>query len=301
MISAVVCTYNRCESLKDTLNALSMQDFRDNEFEILVVDNNSNDSTKYVVETAAKLSRWPIRYVFEREQGISAARNRGISEACGDILAFTDDDAIPEMDWIQKIDSAFSRFNADCVSGPLSPLWEKNPPKWLVTSDFMAHLGLLDKGPEPIVMRGSGDTDLLYGANMAIKRTVFNAVGNFRTDLGYKALRQEYGEDSEMLGRILKFGMCAVYAPDVIVRHKVSKKRMSLNYLRRWRYAAGRSQAKWKRTKTVPQWIFKECIGNAILSLWNYISGKMDKAIQHERQFWFQLGLIVESTRHKSS
>src|SRR5437762_3176643 len=95
-ISAIVCTYNRCESLRDTLTALKQQHLRNgSSLEILVVDNNSRDLTKKVVSEAAKESGWPIRYVFESRQGKSSALNRGIREAAGEFLVMTDDDMIP--------------------------------------------------------------------------------------------------------------------------------------------------------------------------------------------------------------
>ena len=96
-LSVVVCTYNRCESLRDTLRALKQQELPEEiRLEILVVDNNSKDRTRQVVEEEARESRWPIRYVFERAQGLNYARNRGTKESQGEFVAFTDDDIIPD-------------------------------------------------------------------------------------------------------------------------------------------------------------------------------------------------------------
>ena len=92
IISAIICTYNRCESLSDTLKSLIEQSIPKGwTLEILVIDNNSTDETKRVVQDASGVSRWPIRRVREPQQGIAHARNRGLLSARGQYIAFIDD------------------------------------------------------------------------------------------------------------------------------------------------------------------------------------------------------------------
>jgi glycosyltransferase involved in cell wall biosynthesis len=92
-------------------------------WECILVDNNSDDSTRSVFEEVEKHYESKIRYVFEEKRGLSHARNRGIKEARGEIIAFTDDDVIVDKYWIQNIGKAFKEYDVACVGGS-TPVWE---------------------------------------------------------------------------------------------------------------------------------------------------------------------------------
>ena len=103
-ITIVLCTYNRCGFLATALSSAVASVLPESvEWEILVVDNNSKDATREVVEGFYKQYPSRIRYLFEPKQGKSNALNTGIREARGNILAFMDDDVRVETDWLQKL------------------------------------------------------------------------------------------------------------------------------------------------------------------------------------------------------
>ena len=110
-----------------------LQDYPQDEVEILVIDNNSNDSTKQVVEALSYGSRFKLHYLFEAEQGLSTARNTGIRHASGDIVIFIDDDAYPkETTWIQKITSVYQDSTVGAAGGNADPVWPSvGRPDWL--------------------------------------------------------------------------------------------------------------------------------------------------------------------------
>ena len=139
--SIIVCTYNRAESLKDTLAALAKLDvLPTREWEVVIVDNNSRDHTRQVVEEMQRT--WPrLRYVFEPEQGLSHARNRGIAESNGEITLFTDDDVLPEPDWLETTLAGMTEYGADACGGYIAPIWETPPPAWL-TERFYGFLAV---------------------------------------------------------------------------------------------------------------------------------------------------------------
>lgn len=116
LISVIICTYNRHESLKDTLNSLITQE-RDGSFdyEVIVVDNNSNDETKRIVNAYELQANDKLKYLFEPKQGKSYALNRGILESRGEAIAFTDDDAVADRNWVREIWLTFKMFNCDGV------------------------------------------------------------------------------------------------------------------------------------------------------------------------------------------
>src|SRR3982751_1264213 len=133
--SVVVCTYNRCQSLQRTLGAIAQQNVPTGvDWELLVVDNNSGDGTKQVVE--AFCTQFPrARYCFERNQGLSHARNAGIRAARGNVILFTDDDVAPEAVRLRRINDGMAATHCDACGGYIAPVWETPPPRWL-TSRF---------------------------------------------------------------------------------------------------------------------------------------------------------------------
>ena len=123
MISICICTYNRSESLRRTLDSLAKQNDIDSDaVEVLIVDNNCTDSTANVVE--AFRERLPIRRVTESRQGLAHARNRAVAEFRGDVLLFTDDDVRFEPGWLAAYQDAIRRFpDADYFGGRILPDW----------------------------------------------------------------------------------------------------------------------------------------------------------------------------------
>ena len=127
-LSVIVCTYNRASLLTETLQLLANQTIPSNlQWEIVVVDNNSNDSTAQVVSSFASKSRFPTEYVFEKRQGLNYARNCGIAHSHGAIVVFTDDDITPAREWIRTIIEAMHQHGADGVGGTVLPRWPAPP------------------------------------------------------------------------------------------------------------------------------------------------------------------------------
>jgi GT2 family glycosyltransferase len=297
MISVIVSTFNRCESLKETLESICRQKLVSGiDHELVVVDNNSTDRTREVVEEAAKQAPLPVRYVFEAQQGISKARNRGIRESWGQYLIFTDDDVKPEAQWIESIYQAFLEYDADIVAGKIKPLWAKEPPAWVFEPEFKETLGgvfaLLDHGPEPFVLTKL-DLNFCYGANMAFRKTALDKLGGFREDLGMVGKKRLYGEDTEMIIRYFNAGKKMVYAPDAVVCHKVPAERINLKYVRKWRFDKALTLKPESAGRFPPFWLLKECCKNGMLAFAALASGNQKRAIQKELQFWTQCGQIA--------
>src|SRR5208337_117373 len=119
-LSVIICTYNRSGHLGNVLKSLSNQEFpHELQWEILVIDNNSSDNTFEVAGEFRSTSRVPVRYVKEEKQGLSHARNRGVVESKGKYVAFTDDDAITDCEWVNALYEAFQKYGCDCVGGKI--------------------------------------------------------------------------------------------------------------------------------------------------------------------------------------
>lgn len=236
LISVVICTYNRSQSLAETLESLRGQQTRDFDYELLVIDNNSKDDTREVVASYQPTFGGRLRYVFEARQGQSYARNRGMSEAKGQLIAFTDDDVEPEPDWLLQLHDAFPAHQADCVYGKILPKWLAQRPSWL-GEYFMHRLALLDRGDTPFVIDSSEQQ--LFGANFALTRPIGQRVGGFNVELGNRGDRVGGEEDSEFFNRLFAAGGRVVYVPQAVVWHKIPAERMSERYFRRWHHDHG--------------------------------------------------------------
>ena len=108
-ITVILCTYNRCESLSMALESVALSSLPASvEWDVLVVDNNSRDLTRPVVEKFCQRFPKRFKYVFEARQGKSFALNRGIREAAGDVLVFIDDDITVEPNWLFELTKPLS-------------------------------------------------------------------------------------------------------------------------------------------------------------------------------------------------
>jgi glucosyl-dolichyl phosphate glucuronosyltransferase len=283
--TVIVCTYNRAESLRDTLQALRAQRTHPSRrWEVVVVDNNSGDHTHQVVDDARR--EWPVlRYVFEPAQGLSHARNHGIAVARGDVLLFTDDDVLPEADWLESTLSGLETYQADACGGYIAPIWEAPPPPWL-TERFYGFLAIrIDRSDDyPITQSGQAP----YGANMAIRKPVFDCVGLFDTNRGRKGKVLASGEDGEMFERILGAGLKAVFLGQSRVHHKVEAFRLTKRYLRLWRLqnsrnlAISRGIAGGRRIFNVPLYLFPQLLRAVARATAARIIGPRDEAFHRE-------------------
>jgi glycosyltransferase involved in cell wall biosynthesis len=252
-ITVIVCTYNRCDLLQKALNSIAAQTVPDPyKWEVLVVDNNSSDRTREVVQSYRAKGPARFRLVSERQQGLSYARNTGIRNARGEILAFTDDDICVESGWLWNLTSSLHTGEWAGAGGQIFPVCEEILPNWLPIEDFRTlgvfagfYLGAV-AGPL---------TRPPYGGNMAYHREMFEKHGSFRVDLGRSGTNLQGREEVEFANRLLARGEKLRYEPTAVVRHAVPAARMSKSYVLKWYYWNGRSEvvdlgpptdAKWK-------------------------------------------------------
>ncbi|MBN1679602.1 MAG: glycosyltransferase [Anaerolineae bacterium] len=223
MVSIVVPTHNRPDSVARCLETLVALDYPN--YEILVVDNgpNSNATELVVKETYGHNPR--VRYVFEKYAGVSLARNRGIAEARGEIIAYADDDVLVDKHWLSAI---VAGFNADddiaCVTGLIIPAELDTPAQvWFEQiGGFPKRLTrqIYDMGQNKLNSRfypySSGVIGV--GANMAFKASALRAAGGFHPALG-PGTPAVGGEDLDLYFRMLMGGCRFLYEPMAIVRH----------------------------------------------------------------------------------
>jgi len=283
--SIIVCTYNRAESLRDTLRALrDQQPVTGREWEVIVVDNNSKDDTRQAI---AEFQReWPLlRYEFQGEQGLSHARNHGIAVARGNILLFTDDDVLPAPDWMEVTLAGLKQYSADACGGHIAPIWETPPPAWL-TERFYGFLAVrTDRSDDYMITEPS---QAPFGANMAFRKSVFDQVGSFDVRRGRQGNVLAGGEDIELFERILSASLRAVFLGNSRVHHKVEAYRCTKRYLRRWRFQSSRNLAITKgfegdrRIFNIPLYLFPQALRAVVRAATGHFTRPADEAFFRE-------------------
>lgn len=231
-VTVILCTYNRCQSLQKALTSAAAMVLPESiEWEILVVDNNSNDQTWETVEDF--ISRYPgrFRYLFESRPGKSHALNTGIQESKGDVLAFMDDDVVVHPDWLNNLTVALRNGEWAGTGGRILPEWNCAPPRWLTPESPRAAGPLVAFHP----MAQAGEIfEAPIGTNMAFLRGMFEKYGNFRTDLGPRPGSELRNEDTEFGERLLAAGERLRYEPSALVYHPVTETRLKKEYFLAW-------------------------------------------------------------------
>lgn len=241
--SIIIPTYDRADELRETIHSIAKLTV-DGDWELLVVDNNSHDHTRAVVE--AEIAAFPatLRYIFEPEQGRYAAINRGIREAKGKIIATTDDDARVEPDWLTRAAAGLESLGCDYVGGKVLPLWKGPRPSWLPhrPGPHWAVLALQDHG-DSVLEFGVNGIPWPLGINTATRREAFERTDLFDNRLGRKAgtLRNQAQREWHLRARAA--GLRGCYLPDMVVHHVVEPERLRKQYFRRWYYWHGISRA----------------------------------------------------------
>ncbi len=225
-ISVVICTHNRAKYLGTAIDSLLEQDF--DSFEILVVDNASTDNTKEVVKE--RLTKGNLRYFYESKLGLNNARNAGVQETQSDIIAYLDDDAMAIPQWLSQIYPAFvQNEKLGVAGGKIDLLWSEGSikPKWL-SSGMAMNLGEYNLGDEIIYIDDPGLTP--RGLNYALRRKVYEEVGEFDPKLDRVGKNLLSNGDLYMTELVLKKGWQVAYLPNAIVQHQVFPERVKMNW-----------------------------------------------------------------------
>ncbi len=236
--SVVVCAYtlDRWELLSAAVRAAALQAHRPCEV-LLVVDHNDA-----LAERARdELADAGITVVENRHaRGLSGARNTGVEDAHGEIVAFLDDDAVPEPGWLGALVAPFTDRSVAATGGVARPAWSQGRPAWF-PREFDWVVGCSYEGQAP----GVADIRNPLGCNMAFRRTALSAVDGFRSDVGRIGGRPLGCEETELCIRLRQATPTAriVSVPGAVVDHFVTPDRHRFTYFRRRCYAEGISKA----------------------------------------------------------
>lgn len=236
LISVIIPTLNRCHILDDALASVREQSLPAEAYEIIVVDNGSTDDTADLVQKRSRDGGKPIRYVYERRPGLHWARHAGAKAAKGEILAYTDDDAVVTQNWLLTLKSAYGDSTVAAAGGPIHVRWRTQPPAWVPPLGTFGHL---DYGAD---YKEVSWPKAINGGNFSVRKRVLFEVGGFNPDTSVEDRLVGDGEWG-LCRKLYSAGWKIMYVPDALVYHvqdgaSVTLAKMRHRYAQQARFAA---------------------------------------------------------------
>jgi glucosyl-dolichyl phosphate glucuronosyltransferase len=290
-VDVLIPTYNRAELLGLALNSLLRAPVPSTlSVTITVIDNNSSDSTRQVVESRMAHAGQRLRYERECAQGRSHALNRGIVTTDGDLVAMLDDDEEIDPTWFSTIEQAFTDPEVDFIGGPYVPRWATKQPAWL-PHEYGAVVGWVDGG-DSVLSYDDSYPGILMGGNAVVRRTAMNRVGLYATWLGHTGERLLSGEDRDFYFRLRATGAKGLYLPHLVIYHHIPAERCTKRYFRLWMFWHGvslgllerRASSPVARFLGVPRWRFREAAAGALSAMSGLVVTPREPARAFARQ-----------------
>jgi glucosyl-dolichyl phosphate glucuronosyltransferase len=230
LFSAIIVTYRRPAALRRALTALKEQNYKQEDWEVVVVDNDSERAHLDPQRVCMESGLSNLRYVREPETGLAHARNRGIKEARGRYLIFLDDDAVASPNWLAAYAEAYRQNpSAKGAGGPVRVCWEKERPRWLREAE---------EGWYAKVDWGNEIVPLSYprfprGANMSFQKDLSAELGGFIQEIAYSAKDKTLVamDEAYFFDRIFRAGHLVIYVPNAFVEHWIDEERATFRYL----------------------------------------------------------------------
>lgn len=237
-ISIIIPTHNRAETLRNAIESIiPLQS--EAVFEFVIVDNNSNDNTKEIVESYPRLAK----YVFEGRTSFTAARKTGADNANGEILLYLDDDVLIQPGSLRNIVDIFSRY-PDCgvIAGRIEPKYTQKPPEWtLACQKSFNGWSLFNSETYSFLRQPFQEVPSAAGPMMAIRRSTFDLVGGFppdtvgvETNKGLKSFNKLYigPGDYGLCLRVREAGYRVYFSENIAVFHVIPPVRFTVDFWR---------------------------------------------------------------------
>ena len=231
-VSVVVCTYNRAELLEECLDSLTKQSIPPEQYEVLVVDNNSPDHTAEVSQSFVdRFSNF--RLITEKKVGLSHARNTGWQEAKGEWIAYIDDDALATENFVERIYWMLENHSYRMYGGLFLPWYKYGKPHWIQDKYSTNKM----KATDVITLPHSHTAT---GCIMVMEKSLLAAYDGFNPDLGMTGNKVGYSEETDLQYRIRKDGIEVGYDPKLVIHHLVAKYKLEVDWYFRAAFALGR-------------------------------------------------------------
>ena len=234
-LSIIIPTRNRAQYLDKMLDSLLQQTVSKEEFEVIIIDNGSTDSTRFICRNRRK-DFLHFKYIFEKKPGLHFGRNRGFLEAKGKYLLFADDDIIAFPTWVEGILEGFKYENVALVGGNVIPKFEKAEPEWI--KDFLVYKdGFYIMSQLSVIWTNMQANKIvnpyyIFGCNFGVKREVLEKCEGFHPDGMPSNLLMYRGDGESYVSQYVReHGLKAMFVPKAAVYHVMPQERTSVSYL----------------------------------------------------------------------
>jgi len=237
VISVLLATHNGAGTLGRVLDAYAELLTDDIRWHMVVVDNASTDATAILLEQYAR--RLPLLPLRTERRGKNVALNLGLEHCRGDLVVLTDDDAVPAKEWLRSwMATSTSQPLFDVFAGRIDPLWpDGGCPEWIPR---LIDMGAVFAITPERMSEGPVDAVWVWGPNMAVRRSVFDAGFRFDESVGPAAGQYRMGSETELTVRLQRAGHRAWYAPDIRVGHIIRPEQLDQRWIMRRAYRVGR-------------------------------------------------------------
>lgn len=277
LFSVVICSYNRLDHVLASVESAVHQTLAPTDYEVIVVDNASTDGTAEAIEKL--INQYPnLRYIYEERLGLATARNTGWQAAQGTYVAFLDDDAKAESNWLETAKGLIERnpTNLRCVGGPIHPFYTSPKPDW-----WLDKYEIRTRGD---VQRHLRKGEFFSGSNMIWLREALEKYGGFESSAGMKGNQLGMGEETGLFRRVWEGEESPVflYSPDLRVYHWVPPEKMTMRYILKRATANGQFEARFALSQNPGLGGRLKAIGSTLRTLLVQIPSVLLKRLQYK-------------------
>ena len=300
MMTLLLATYNGASTLPTVLDAYQRLKSPDADgYRIVVVDNASTDDTASVL--AHYKSTLPLEALRTERRGKNLALNLGLEHVQGDLVLLTDDDTVPSEDWLVLMRAAAdSNPGFDIFGGGIHPIWPASVPAWI---ERLVPVGAT-YGVTAALPQGPVDAARVWGANMAVRRSVFGAVNRFDEGVGPQAGQYVMGSEVEFTTRMERLGHRAWHVPSATVGHIIRAHQLERDWIVRRAYRLGRHMfhqeaallpSDVKLLRGAPSWKYRLLAGEWLKKVTATVRGDFDKRFLADWEISFLRGYLREA------
>ena len=269
-------------------------------WEIIATDNGSTDRSPEILQAAA--AYLPLRYLHHAVRGKNRALNAAVGIAKGELLAFTDDDVLPDAQWLHRLEEAANAMpEYDILGGTIRPYWPKPPEPWILSE---VPIGMTYAVTDPQLARGDIYPGLIWGPNMLVRRLVFDAGLRFDEAVGPSTGQYAMGSETEFNLRAHAAGHRCGFEPRAVVSHMIREYQMERGWVLARAYRYGRNVWNQERSSApssaaptilgVPRWRFRKYLEHRWSSLAHHLRGQPETAFKHDWELHFLRGYFAQ-------
>lgn len=295
-----MATHNGAPTLPTVLEAYERLLPPIGHWELVVVDNASNDETASILKCFEE--KLPLHAMFTPQRGKNIALNLGLEKAHGSLIVFTDDDAIPDRTWLRDMQVvASTQVDYDIFAGQIDPLWPPGTPDWI---ERLVPLGATYALTPPELKEGPIPAAQVWGPNMAIRRQVFDDGHRFDEAIGPQAGQYVMGSEVEFTCRMERRGHRAYFSPIPRVQHVIRPQQLDREWIIRRAYRLGRHMFQQDRPDIAPstqriygapRWRYRQLLEQRARAIWFGILGNFDAKFRADWEVSFLRGYIGEA------